>query len=45
MRQYALMWDIGAENVRRGAKPARLRDLFRAWRNEVALWAKYPLTE
>jgi hypothetical protein len=45
MRQYAQLWDIGAENVRRGARPARLRDLFRAWRKEVALWAKYPLTE
>ena len=45
MRQYALLWEIGAANKRRGAKPAGLRELFRAWRNETALWAKYPLTE
>ncbi len=45
LRQYGLLWEIGAENRRRGATPARLRDLFRAWRNETRLWAKYPLTE
>ncbi len=45
MRQYALLWEIGAENIRRSAKPARLRDLYRAWREETKLWAKYPLTE
>ncbi|HEX2590771.1 MAG TPA: hypothetical protein VHL34_04725 [Rhizomicrobium sp.] len=45
IQQYALLWEIGAENARRGAAPARFRDLFRAWRNEVRLWAKYPPTE
>ncbi len=45
MRQYALLWEIGAENVRRGAKPARFHQLVRAWRHEAALWAKYPMTE
>lgn len=45
MHQYALLWEIGAENVRRGARPARLIDLFRAWRDEVNLWSRYPLTE
>lgn len=45
MRQYAVLWEIGAENVRKGAKPARLIDLFRAWRNEVDLWSRYPQTE
>lgn len=45
MRQYSLLWEIGAKNVRRGARPARLIDLFRAWRNEVDLWSRYPMTE
>jgi hypothetical protein len=45
MRQYKLLWGIGAENVRRGARPAGLLELFRAWRNEVDLWSRYPLTE
>ena len=45
MRQYALLWEIGAENARRGAKTARMIDLFRAWRNETSLWSKYPETE
>jgi hypothetical protein len=45
MDQYKTLWEIGAENVRRGARPARLIDLFRAWRNEVDLWSQYPLTE
>jgi hypothetical protein len=39
------MWEIGAENVRRGARPTPFREFIRAWRNEVALWAKYPMTE
>jgi hypothetical protein len=45
MRQYAAMWEIGAANARRGYKPARLRDLIRAYRDEVGLWPQYPLTE
>jgi hypothetical protein len=45
MQQYTLLWEIGAANVRRGARPARLRDLYKAWRNEVGLWTKYPMTE
>jgi hypothetical protein len=45
MRQYAAMWEIGAANARRGHKPARLRDLIRAYRDEVSLWPQYPLTE
>jgi hypothetical protein len=45
MTQYALLWEIGEANVRRGARPARLIDLYRAWRAEVALWARYPATE
>lgn len=45
MAQYAAMWEIGAANVRRGFRPARLFDFIRAYRNEVRLWPKYPLTE
>jgi hypothetical protein len=45
MQQYAAMWAIGAENARRGFKPARVGDLARAYRDEVKLWAQYPLTE
>jgi hypothetical protein len=45
MRQYAAMWEIGAANARRGFKPARVRDLYRAYREEVRLWGQYPLTE
>jgi hypothetical protein len=39
------MWEIGAANARRGYRPARLRDLFNAYRDEVNLWPQYPLTE
>jgi len=45
MQQYALMWEIGAENARRSARPTPFWEFIRAWRNEVALWAKYPMTE
>ncbi|MBI1213274.1 MAG: D-alanine--D-alanine ligase [Alphaproteobacteria bacterium] len=45
MQQYAAMWEIGATNARRGFKPARLLDFIRAYRDEVELWARYPLTE
>lgn len=45
MRQYRAMWEIGAENARRGFKPARLGALIAAYRHETKLWAEYPLTE
>jgi hypothetical protein len=45
MGQYKALWETGAENARRGFKPARLGDFIRAYRHEVKLWAKYPLTE
>ena len=35
----------GAENAKRGYKPARLADLIAAYRHETKLWAEYPLTE
>jgi hypothetical protein len=45
MRQYAAMWEIGAINAQRGFRPARARDLYRAYRDEAKLWPQYPLTE
>jgi hypothetical protein len=45
MQQYRLLWEIGAENARRGFKPASLRTMLDAYRNETKLWAEYPLTE
>ena len=45
MKQYAAMWEIGAINAKRGFRPARVRDLWRAYRDEVKLWAEYPPTE
>ncbi len=45
VRQYALLWKIGAENARRGYAPARLFELLRAWRQEARLWSRYPMTE
>ncbi len=45
MQQYKALWETGAENAKRGYKPARLWDLINAYRHEVKLWAKYPQTE
>ncbi|MDZ4741427.1 MAG: D-alanine--D-alanine ligase [Alphaproteobacteria bacterium] len=45
MQQYKALWEIGAQNAKRGFKPARLSDLIRAYRHERSLWAQYPLTE
>lgn len=45
MQQYKALWETGAENARRGFKPARLADFIRAYRHETQLWAQYPLTE
>jgi hypothetical protein len=45
MQQYSAMWEIGAENAKRGYKPASIPDLWAAYRHEANLWAEYPLTE
>jgi hypothetical protein len=45
MQQYKALWETGAENARRGFKPARLVDFLQAYRHEMKLWAQYPLTE
>ena len=45
MHQYKALWETGAENAKRGFKPARLSDFIRAYRHETNLWAQYPQTE
>jgi hypothetical protein len=45
MQQYRLLWETGAANYRRGFRPAAIRELYKAYRHEVGLWARYPLTE
>jgi hypothetical protein len=45
MHQYKALWETGAENAKRGFKPAPLGDFWRAYRHETRLWAQYPLTE
>ena len=45
MQQYKALWETGAENAKRGFKPASLKDFFKAYRHEVSLWAQYPQTE
>lgn len=45
MQQYRLLWQIGAANARRGFRPEPLGAVIRAYRQEKALWARYPLTE
>jgi hypothetical protein len=45
MQQYNLLWEIGAENAKRGYKPATLKQLIAAYRHETRLWAEYPLTD
>lgn len=44
MRQYALLFEIGAANRRRGHKPESLRCLYRRWRRERKAVARYPAT-
>ena len=45
MQQYNLLWEIGAENAKRGFKPSTIRELITAYRHETKLWAEYPLTD
>ncbi|MFN8946741.1 MAG: D-alanine--D-alanine ligase [Alphaproteobacteria bacterium] len=45
MQQYRLLWQIGASNARRGFRPESLSAVIGAYRQEKALWARYPLTE
>lgn len=43
--QYRLMFEIGAENRRRGARPSRLVALLKDWRREARLARRYPPTD
>lgn len=45
MQQYNLLWEIGAENAKRGFKPVTIKQLIAAYRHETKLWAEYPLTD
>ena len=44
-RQNAQLWKIGALNRRRGYRPARFRDVWRAYEAETALWKAYPVND
>lgn len=44
MRQFSLLYAIGAANRARGHRPPRLIDAWRAWRRHKALAATYPTT-
>lgn len=43
--QYRIVFEIGAENRRRGHKPSSLREIYKAWREETRLTEIYPPTE
>jgi hypothetical protein len=43
-RQFALLFQIGATNRKRGVRPESWRAFWRQWRHEKALVERYPLT-
>lgn len=43
--QFRLAFEIGAENKKRGYRPASVLEVFRAYRREGALTVDYPLTD
>lgn len=43
--QFRIVFEIGAENRRRGHKPSSLREIYQAWREEKRLIDIYPPTE
>lgn len=43
-RQFRLLWEVGAANRARGARPMGYRDFWRGWRREKALVPSYPPT-
>jgi hypothetical protein len=45
MRQYRLMFEIGAANRRQGVRPPRLVDFWRMYRREKQLVPLYPATQ
>lgn len=44
LKQFSYLYQIGAENRRRGFKPTSLRALIRAWLGEKKLTRHYPIT-
>lgn len=45
LRQYRYLFEIGADNRRRGFKPSTLSELWKAYRKEKTLTQRYPHTE
>ncbi|CSC33564.1 D-alanine-D-alanine ligase [Vibrio cholerae] len=45
LKQYRILYAIGAEQKKRGHKPPSLRALLRAWRQEKQLIQHYPETD
>ncbi|MDW6004752.1 ATP-grasp domain-containing protein [Vibrio mangrovi] len=45
LRQYRILFEIGARQKRRGYRPPSLRSLIRAWRTERRLTRHYPTTD
>ncbi|ENM1933593.1 D-alanine--D-alanine ligase [Vibrio cholerae] len=45
LKQYRILYAIGAEQKKRGHKPPNLRALLRAWRKEKQLIQHYPETD
>lgn len=44
MQQYKMIYEIGAMNRQRGFRTSSWRALYRAWRDELALSERYPMT-
>lgn len=45
LKQYRILYAIGAEQKKRGHQPPSLRDLLRAWKEEKQLIRHYPETD
>ncbi|MGB3384669.1 MAG: D-alanine--D-alanine ligase [Marinomonas sp.] len=45
LAQYRLLFEIGAEQKRRGHRPASIKTLIGAWKEEKALMKQYPMTD
>ena len=45
LKQYRLLYSIGAKQKKRGHKPSSLKELLAAWREEKRLTERYPSTD
>ena len=43
--QFRLVFEIGADNRKRGHPPSSIREIYQAWRDEKKLTSVYPPTE